>query len=147
MKNQYFMLDFLGLSEPQLDDDCSAALQTLRAGRDFVPGNPLVIEYYHADSFDRESKKYIKRPNTLIFFNTPQIDKDGKITATAEWPYKTAEEFAEYLKQTAYCQFVDEHWSQGDFDSKFTSSDDFRVVRFRYVNHVAGTTVRTGTVS
>ena len=138
MKNQYFMWDFFGMGEgPMLNDEYSAALETLRAGRDFVPGNPLVIEYFHVSSFDRGSGKYIKRPAALIFFNIPRIDENGKITATAEWPYKTFDEFTEYLRQTAYCHFVDAHWSQGDFDSKFTSSNDFQVIRFQFVNLVS----------
>lgn len=137
MKNHYFTLDCLiGMDDPKYDDEYSAALETLRAGRDFVPGNPLVIEYYNAESFDEKSQKYIHRPGAIIFFNIPQIDKDGKIIATAEWSYKTTDEFTEYLMQTAYCHFINEHWSRGDFDSKFTSDNDFQVVRFKYVNHI-----------
>lgn len=138
MKNHYFALDCLfGIDDPKFDDEFSADLKTLRAGRDFVPGNPLVIEYYNANSFDQKSEKYIRRPNAIIFLNIPTIDNDGKIIATAEWPHKTAKEFTEYLMQTAYCHFVNEHWKQGDFDSKFTSDNDFQVVRFKYVNHIS----------
>ena len=140
MRNHYFYLDcFFGMDEPSLDSAYSDALETLLAGQDFVPGNPLAIEYYHVTSFDNKAGKYIKRPGSIIFFNIPQIDEDGKIIATAEWPYKTADEFSEYLKQTSYCHFIDEHWSQGDFDSQFTSSNGFQVVRFLFVNHISST--------
>ena len=138
MRNHYFMLDcLLGMDEPRLDGEFATLLETLRAGRDFVPGNPLAVEYYNTESFDPKSEKYVHRPGAIFFFNIPQIDEDGKIISTAEWPYKTSDEFTEYLKQTAYCHFVDTHWSQGDFDSKFTSSNDFQVIRFQFVNLVS----------
>jgi hypothetical protein len=138
MNNQYFWLDSFGMyEEPILDNQYSSALQTLRAGRDFVPGNPLVIEDFHVSSFDREAGKYIRRPAALAFFNIPRINQEGRITATAKWPYKNSDEFAAFLMQTEYCHFVDEHWAEGDFDSKFTSTNDFQVVRFQFVNHVS----------
>ena len=69
MRNHYFYLDcFFGMDEPSLDSAYSDALETLLAGQDFVPGNPLAIEYYHVTSFDT------KRGNTsnalaLSFFS------------------------------------------------------------------------------
>lgn len=134
MRNQYYICDSLGMSElPLQSDEYSAALATLRAGRDFIPGNPLALEYFHIKSFNPKIKKYIKAPAAMIFFNTPQLNKEGKIIATEKWPYGNGEEFSAYLKQTEYGYFIKEHWLRGDFNSRFTSSHDFQVIRFQFI--------------
>ena len=137
MKNQFFHVDwgFGGKPEPISSDEFSDTLKSLRAERDFIPGNPLAIELFHDSAYDRESGKYVKPPAASCFFNTPEIDENGIITSTAAWPYATIEEFWEFFKNTEYRKFLDEHRSKRDFDSKFCSANDFQVIRVRFVNH------------
>ena len=136
MKNQYFNVDWVfgGKPEPISSDEFSDTLKSLRAGRDFIPGNPLALELFHDSAYDSASGKFVKPPAASCFFNTPRINKNGIITSTAAWPYATLKDFWEYFKNTEYRKFLDEHRSKGDFDSKFCSATDFQVIRVRFVN-------------
>ena len=137
MKNQYFKVDWCFGAEPEpvSSDEFSDTLKSLRAGRDFIPGNPLVLELFHDSAYDREAGKYVNPPAASCFFNTPEIDENGIITSTAAWPYATIEDFWEYFKNTEYRKFLDGHRANRDFDSKFCSASDFQVIRVRFVNH------------
>ena len=137
MKNQYFHWDNVeGWElEPISDNEYSGVLKQLRADRDFVPGNPLVLEFYHGSMYDFESGKFSRRPSSSCFFNVPKVNRNGVITSTAAWPYRKLEDFLEYFKNTEYFKFSEEHWPQEDFTSKLRSGNGFQVIRVLYQNH------------
>lgn len=136
MTNQHFFVDWLfgGNPEPISNDEFSDTLQALRAGQDFVPGNPLALELFHESAYDRGSGKYVKRLAATCFFNVPEVDENGIITSTADWPYSTIDDFWGYLKNTEYRKFIEEHWAKNDYDSKFCSASDFQVIRVLFAN-------------
>lgn len=137
MKNQYFYWEnIVGWDpEPISDNEYSGVLKQLRAGRDFVPGNPLVLEFYHVSMYDFESGKYSRGPSSSCFFNVPKVNRNGVITSTAAWPYRKLEDFLEYFENTEYFKFTMEHWPQKDYTSKLRPGNGFQVIRVLYENH------------
>lgn len=137
MKNQYFLWDDWESWEqkPISDNEYSGILKQLRADRNFVPGNPLVLEFYHVSWYDFESGKYSHRPDSCCFFNVPRLNKHGVITSTSAWQYQNREEFLEYIENTEYFKFSKEHWSQKDFTSRLQSGNGIQVIRVLYQNH------------
>lgn len=137
MKNQYFLWDDWDgwEQEPISDNEYSGILKQLRADRDFVPGNPLVLEFYHVSWYDFGSGKYSHKPESCRFFNVPRVNKHGVITSTSTWSHQKREEFLEYLENTEYFKFSREHWAQKDYTPKFRSDNDIQAVRVLYQNH------------
>ena len=135
MKNQYFFWeDYCWEQEPISDSEYSGILKQLRANRDFVPGNPLVLECYHVSGYNFETGEYSRRPS-CHFFNVPRVNRNGIITSTAAWPYQNLDDFLKYLENTEYFKFSREHWAQKDYTPKFRSDNDIQAVRVLYQNH------------
>lgn len=137
MKNHYFFWEHMCGWEflPIYDDCCSDDLKSLRAGKDFFPGQPLVVEMYHVSSYDYRSRKYAKGPAAIAVFNTPKLSKNGKITSTAKWSYKNMDEFWAFLKNSGYYKFTSEHWSKGDFGTLYVNTPgSIQAVRMRFYN-------------